>query len=348
MELVRAAALTGYFEVAEQLHLDTMPLLREVELSPSMLKNPEQMLPARSVILLLDKSARASGCETFGLRMADRRKLSDIGVLSVLIVHQPTLRDAIGIVAEYRNRINSTLTLQLEEHDEVGFLREHIALSEPLILRQVSDVALGVLYKMCRSIMLASWRPQCVCFSYGRPSTADRPLYDRIFDCPMQFGSDFDGIVIETRDLDGALPRADAALADHARELVNALMSPGQRSIAEEVEQSIRLLMPMGRATIGEVAHSLDTNVRTLQRKLEEEKSSFSELLDRVRIQQVSQHFANRQLRLTDVAHLLGYSELASFSAWYRARFKKTPSESRKILLQAALPRLKVDVPPSK
>lgn len=334
MELVRAAALTGYFEVAAQLRLEVKPLLRNAGLSRTMVNNPEQMLPARSVIALLEESARVSGCETFGLRMADLRKLSDIGLLSLLIVHQPTLRDAIGIVAEYRNRINSTLTLQLEEQGDVGFLREHIALNEPLMVRQVSDVALGVLYKMCRSIMADSWRPQCVCLSYERPSAADRSLYERLFDCSLQFGSDFDGIVIERRDLDRTLPRADSALADHARELVNAVMSPSQRSVSEEVEQSIRLLMPMGRATIGEVAHSLDSNVRTLQRRLEQENRSFSELLDRVRIQQVRQHFANKQLRLTDVAQLLGYSELASFSAWYRARFNKTPSEARRSLRQ--------------
>lgn len=336
MELVRAASLTRYFEVAAEMRLEVRPVLRKAGLSRSMMNNPEQMLSARSVITLLEDSARASGCETFGLRMAELRKLSDIGLLSLLIVHQPTLRDAIGIVAEYRNRINSTLTLQLEEQDDVAFLREHIVLNEPITVRQVSDVALGVLYRMCRSIMVESWRPQCVCFSYERPSASARPLYERLFDCPMQFGSDFHGIVIESKDLDRTLPRADAALADHARELVNAVMSPSQRSISEEVEQSIRLLMPMGRATIGEVAHSLDSNVRTLQRRLEQEDSSFSDLLDRVRIQQVGQHFANRQLRLTDVAHLLGYSELASFSAWYRARFDTTPSEARRSLLRTA------------
>jgi AraC-like DNA-binding protein len=331
MELVRAAALTCYFDVARELGIDTVPLLRKAGLTRSMLDNPERMLPANAVIGLLEDSARASGCETFGLMMAEKRKISDIGMVSLLIVHQPTLREAIGIVAEYRNRINSTLTLQLEDHEQVGFVREHIALSQPQIVRQVSDLALGVLYKMCRSIMAESWRPQCVCFSYPRP-TSDRSIYDRLFDCPLQFGSDYDGIVIEQEDLNGPLPRADAALASHARELVRAVIDPGSHSVAEEVEQSIRLLMPSGRATIGEVAHSLDMNVRTLQRRLDQEGSSFSELLDRVRAQQVGQHFANRQLRLTDVAHLLGYSGLASFSAWYRARFNQTPSEGRRRL----------------
>ncbi len=336
MELVRAAALTSYFEVAAELRLDVVPLLRKAGLSRAMMNNPEQMLPAVPVIALLEESARLSGCLTFGLKMADLRRLSDIGLMSLLIVHQPTLREAVGIVAEYRNRINSTLTLQLEDHEKVVFLREHIALNTPMICRQVSDLALGVLYKMCRSIMADRWRPQCVCLSYERPRPPDRAIYDRLFDCALQFNSDFDGIVISHEDLNRPLPRADEALAAHARELISALIDPGHRTITEEVEQSIRLLMPSGRATIGEVAHSLGSNVRTLQRRLEQEGASFSDLLDRMRMQQVGQHFGNRQLRLTDVAHLLGYSELASFSAWHRARYDKTPSEARRQLLHGA------------
>ena len=60
MELVRAAALKGYFEVAEELKLDTAaPAPQRRACRASMLANPEQMLPARSVIRLLEESAEA-------------------------------------------------------------------------------------------------------------------------------------------------------------------------------------------------------------------------------------------------------------------------------------------------
>ena len=159
---------------------------------------------------------------------------------------------------------------------------------------------------------------------------ADRPIYDRLFDCPLQFGSDFNGMVITKPDMDRKNPHSNLALASHARELVARMISPTSRTVAEEVEQSILILMPTGRASVGEVAHALGTNVRTLQRRLEREKIAFSDLLDRVRVQQVSRHFASRHLRLTDVAHLLGYSTLASFSNWYRNRFDQTPSAGRR------------------
>ena len=330
MELVRAASLSGYFAVAEQLGLEVGPLLRRAGLTRTMMNNPELMLPARSVVQLLEDSAESSGCITFALRMAERRELSDIGLMSLLIVHQPTLADALDVLAEYRNRINTNLSLQIEDHGETLFLREHFALDPPFYSRQVSDLALGVLYKLCRSVMPEHWRPQCISFSYERPVAADRPIYDRLFDCPLQFGSDFNGMVITKSDMNRKNPHSNLALASHARELVARMISPTSRTVAEEVEQSILILMPTGRASVGEVAHALGTNVRTLQRRLEREKIAFSDLLDRVRVQQVSRHFASRHLRLTDVAHLLGYSTLASFSNWYRNRFDQTPSAGRR------------------
>ena len=332
MELVRAASLTGYFAVAEQLRLDVAPLLRRAALTRSMLNDPELMLPARSVVQLLEESAEASDCITFGLRMAEHRQLSDIGLLSLLIVHQPTLGEVLEVLSEYRSRINSNLTLQVEDHDEAIFLREHFALDPPVHSRQVGDLALGVLYKLCRSVLPERWRPHCVSFSYERPGPSERPIYDRLFDCPLQFGSDFDGIVVAKADMGRRNPLSNMALATHARELVGAMISPSDRTIAEEVEQSIRILLPAGRASIGEVAHALGSNVRTLQRRLEREDAAFSDLLDRVRVQQVSQHFASRHLRLTDVAHLLGYSSLASFSNWHRNRFHLTPTAARRAM----------------
>ena len=62
MELVRAASLTGYFAVAGELHLNVTPLLRRAGLSRTMMSDPEQMLPARSVVHLLEDSADAAAC----------------------------------------------------------------------------------------------------------------------------------------------------------------------------------------------------------------------------------------------------------------------------------------------
>ena len=334
MELVRTAALTGYFEVAEELRLDTVPLLRRNGLSRPMLSNPEQMLPARPVIRLLEESAEASGCVTFGLRMAERRQLADLGMVSLLIAHQSTLRDALSVLTQFRNRINSTLVTSMERFDGLVLLREHFALDPPMPSRQADDLALGVLDQMGRSVLGAGWQPLSISLPYDPPPASERPVFQRLFSCPIEFNSEFEGILLNEADLDRRNPRSDPALAGHARNLVNAMIDPGERSIVQEVEQAIQLLMPAGRASIASVADSLGMTVRTLQRRLEDEGSQFSDLLDRVRVREVNRFLAQRRLRLTDVADLLGYSSLSAFSNWYRGRFNETPSEARRRVRQ--------------
>ena len=329
MELVRAAALTGYFTVAEELKLDTVPLLRRNGLSRAMLGNPEQMLPARPVIRLLEESAEASGCLTFGLRMTERRGLADLGMVSLLIAHQSTLGDALSVLTQFRNRINTNLALRIEEFDNMVLLRETFVFDPPMPSRQADDLALGVLDQLCRSVVGAAWLPVAVSFPYELPTPADRAVYQRLFSGPLEFNSDFEGILITRADLDRPNPRSDPALAQHARNLVNAMIDPGERSVVQEVEQAIQLLMPAGRASIASVADSLGMTVRTLQRRLDNEGTQFSDLLDRVRVREVSRYVSQRRLRLTDIADLLGYSSLSAFSNWYRGRFNETPSEAR-------------------
>lgn len=332
MELVRSASLTGYFEVAASLGLDVVPLLREVGLSRPMMSNPEQMLPARAAIRLLERSAEVSGSTTFGLHMAEQRGIADLGMVSLLIAHQGTLRDALSVLTDYRNRINSNLVLHVEEQADVAVLREEFAIHPPMPARQANDLALGVLARLGATMLGPAWKPICVSFSYGRPEPKERDIYRRLFNCPAEFEGEFDGIVIDRTALDWANPRADPALAAHARTLVDAMLGPSERSISEEVEQSIMLRLPAGRASIAASADALGMNLRTLQRRLRLEETSFTELLDRVRIQQAGRYLANPRLRLTDVADLLGYASLAAFSRWHLERFGESPSSARRRL----------------
>lgn len=332
MELVRAAALKGYFEVADELKLDPLPLLRRAGLARSMVENPEQMLPARSVIRLLEESAEAASCPTFGLQMAERRELADLGMVSLLIAHQQTLGDALAVLAEYRNRINSNLALRVEKFGDMALLREAFSLDPPMPSRQVDDLAIAVLDKICRSVVGPSWHPISISFGYEPPAPADRAVYQRLFSCPLEFRSEFDGILITKADLLKQNPRAEPALALHARRLVEAMVDPGERSIVEEVEEAILMLMPAGRASISAVADSLGLNVRTLQRRLTDEGMTFGDMLDRIRVREVNRYFAHGRQRLTDVAHLLGYASLGAFSRWYSQRFNETPSRGRRRL----------------
>lgn len=328
-ELVRVAALTGFFPTMDAFGAAPAPLLKEVGLSPKLLANPEQMIPARAAMRLLERGAEVTGCTTFGLRMAESRGMANLGAISLLIAHQPTLRAALSALKLYRNRINSTLVLHLEDFGDSILIREDFSLNEPEASRQASDLALGVLARLCRDVLGNGWQAESVCFTHPAPPMAELAIYRRLFGCRPEFNSEFNGIVINPHDLDRPNHRADAALAEHARSLIESVMSPERHSVAQQVEQSILLLMPAGLANIQTCSDMLGMTVRTLQRNLDAEDASFSALLNKARVQLAAKYLSNPRTRITDVAEMLGYGSIGAFTRWHIQAFGMTPSQQR-------------------
>lgn len=320
-ELMRGATLSGYLECMAELGIDPVPLLRAEGLNKGLIANPEQLIPARATVRLLERSAAASGCGTLGLRMAEGRLLANLGSASLLIVHQPTLRHALAALGEFRGRINSTLVLNLVEQHGEAMLREDLVLSQPEPASQAYQLGLGVLVRLCRALLGEHWAPRLVCLSSPPPRAGELAVYRRLFRCELQFDAEFNALVIPGSDLDRPGALADAGMARHARELLGAADGRDQRTAAEQVEGLIHLLLPAGRATIQGCAASLGLTVRTLQRRLGDEGAQFSDLLNAARKQLCVQYLANPRLRITDIAEMLGYGSIAAFSRWHAGAF---------------------------
>ena len=334
-ELVRVAALTGYLETMDGFGIDPAPLLREQGITLSQLANPEQLLPARAAVRLLERSAQETGSMTFGLRMAELRSLSNLGATSLLIAHQPTLRGALSTLALFRARINSTLVLNIEEIDDIVILREEFSFRRPEPARQSTDLAVGVLARICNSVLGAGWHPQTVCFSHPALPVHEMPIFARLFGLRPQFDSEFNGIVLRASDLDRLNPAADVQLADYARKLLDSVLSADEFSASQNVDQTIRLLLPSGKANIQACAASLGMTVRTLQRALDADGNSFSGQLHRVRMQLAGDYLANPRMRITDVAEMLGYSSIGAFTRWHTHAFGQSPRDRRKTLISS-------------
>src|SRR3546814_19864698 len=109
-----------------------------------------------------------------------------------------------------------------------------------------------------------------VCSSdlFRHPAPADRSAYRRIFGLDVQFESDYDGIEFPSAALDQINSGADPAMLRYARQLVAAQAASPDRSIDSEVRNSLHVLLPTGRISIGQVARNLGLTARSLQPRL--------------------------------------------------------------------------------
>jgi AraC-like DNA-binding protein len=327
MVQVRAAALANYAEVARRRGLTPERMLREAGLPVRALRDPDMRLSAARVESLLELSAQKSGCPTFGLRMSELRRLSDFGAISLLISHQPTLRDILSLIIRYRDLLNEALTLALEDAGDLVIIREELVTEGTRPARQSYELAVGILFRMFRAVLGPDWHPHSVNFTH--PAPADRSVHRRLFGLNVRFESEFNGIVCSAVDLDRPNPAADPVMARYARQFLNTLPKTEPGSAALDVRKAIYVLLPLGRASSAEIAQSLGFNVRTLQRRLEANKTSLSELVDRVRRDLAVRYLSSRRYQLIQVAEMLGYAQPSSFTRWFVAQFGVSPSSWR-------------------
>lgn len=325
--LIRAAALTNYLEVSQHLGLNPLDLLAGVGLSKAQLQHPEHRIPVDATVRLLEDSAAASGCQTFGLSMAESRQLSDLGVISLLLPHQRSLRDALQVLVHYRHLMNSSVAIHIEEVDKVVIIREEVLTQLPMSCRQSNELAIGVLLRLCAAMLGTHWRPYSVHFTHLAPDNVQ--LHRRLFGCKLEFGSEFNGIVCSDSNLDRTNPHADPAMARYAQRYLDSLQNTQGPSILFEVRKAIYLRLPIGRASIEQIAQTQGINVRTLQRRLKDEGYVFNTLVSEARRDLVLRYLENSNYSMGRIADMLGFSVATSLTRWFVTQFGLSPSAWR-------------------
>jgi AraC-like DNA-binding protein len=324
---VRGAVLANFAEVAQLAGLAPRSMLRDVGIDPAALTEPDMPIAVSAVFVLLENAARASGWQNFGLRMAESRRLADFGAVSLLIAHQPTLRESLETTIRYLDMINPALSIDIEDVDDLVIVREELVVEDGRPTPQAYELAIGALFRMCNAVLGARWRPQMVSFTHTAPD--DLSIHRRLFGPNVQFEGEFNGVVCSGADLDRVNPLADPKMAGYARRFVDTLGGSSRLSASQDVRKAAYQLLPHGRASIAQIARAMGLNVRTLQRRLAAEQHEFSEVLNSVRRDLALRHLDNPSVSLTHVAGLLGYRQPSSFTRWFAAEFGLPPSEWR-------------------
>lgn len=318
-KLVRSASLTGYAELARSVGLDPLRMLRMADLPPACLDNPDLRVPTESVSRLLETSAALSGVESFGLRLAETRRLSNLGMVGLLARDAPTLREALLLLVQYSRLHNGSLFLELEESGGIATLREELLVHGSGPMRQSTELVLGVMFRILRIFLGADWSPRRVCFVH--PAPLDLTVHRRLFGHTLEFGCDFNGVVCTGRDLDTSIASSDPVMARYARQSLDAALTGEQGRMEDDVRQLILALLPSGRCTIEQVARHLGVDRRTVHRQLLRSGASFGALLQDTRAELSARYLESPNRPLSEIAALLGFSGLSAYSRWHRTRF---------------------------
>ncbi len=325
-DLIRSACLTGYVEVARSVGLDPWRMLDAVGIDRRCLDDPDIRIPAGALRRLLEASAMAAKVEAFGLRLAADRELSNLGPIALVVREEPTVRRAIESLSRYVRLHNDSLRLHMEEVHEIAFISPVIMVRRPVPMRQAVELTVGVLYRILRLFLGATWKPR-VCFTHAAPKNLE--MHRRVFNTRVEFGSDLNGIICDARDLDAPLPASDPVMARYARQYLESMLSRPHLTTRDKVRELVWMLLPSGQCSIERVAEHLAIDRRTVHRRLARRGESFSSIVDAVRTEMVTRYLENPDRSLHAIAEMLGFSAQSAFSRWFRDRFGMSASAWR-------------------
>ena len=107
-------------------------------------------------------------------------------------------------------------------------------------------------------------------------------------------------------------------------------------NIASQLKGSLAKLMAAGEANADAACRRLLLSRRTLQRRLKAERTSFQKVLKEARAELAVRYLRDERLKALEVAMLLGYSSISSFTTAFKTWYDMPPAEYRQRILRIA------------
>jgi AraC-like DNA-binding protein len=312
--------------------LDGTHLARQAGIKQETLEVLESGVWVSEIIRLWELAIEASGNQAIGLLAAQTFRPSSVGVLGYSMMASPSLHEALLRGIRFSGAVTTATTASLTRIDEGYRFAFHIMTGVIDVQRQNHEYVVSSFLQFFRWMAGRDLRPIRVEFMHPRPS--DLAAYRDFFDCPVAFGSADSALVLSEHDLRRPLLTSNPLLTgmlDLAAE--QQIIKMGQAMMTQRVRQLIVQSLPCGEPTRDDIAKLIGISSRSLQRRLVEEKQSFHQLLEDIRHNLAERYLARHDIRLADIAGLLGFSDQSSFTRAAHRWFDASPSRIRSELL---------------
>jgi AraC-like DNA-binding protein len=192
-----------------------------------------------------------------------------------------------------------------------------------------SDFVLGSAISFVRRNSAERVEAEEIHFAHPEPAYAD--AYRTYFHCPTYFGAGANEIVFRRTALSTPMARSDPEVSEayeqHARRLLERL--PAIEGIAGRVRRVVIEQLRGGEVTMEFMALRLAMSVPTLRRRLDQEGTTFSDIVDEIRKELAERYLREPSMAISEVAFLLGFSSESAFHRAFRRWTGVAPSQFR-------------------
>ena len=311
--------------------VDPGPVLESVGISMERLDRGGARFPWAKMQELWSAAVSASGDPCFGLCVGRSVRPTTFHAVGFAWLASSTLLEALQRLSRYFEVI-STVPLKLVIATEGD---SYVAYSLPTSIdirprphQAAIDATMAAVLQLCRLATNAHFRPQQV--ELAREDAGHLDDYVRAFEAPVRFAAGRDAYYFETAALDAQLPGNDRELAranDRVAEHYLAVLDP--QRVSSEVKRLLIDLLPTGQVNACTVANRLNMSKSTLQRRLRTERTTYKDIAEDTKRTLAIEYVRQRQLSLSEIAYLLGFSDQSNLSRAFKRWTDTSPGVYR-------------------
>ena len=315
----------------EERGIDTRKMLEKVGVDQRLLNQAEAKVASEKMAHFAVMAENAIPDPDFWFSYGEKLTIATHGTLGHALMACQNLGQVLGFFTRYYHIQIPTLNIQRmdDEHFVIlSFARDDVLAK---VMRFGVEVIYSALYTNLKILLNQISFPVTFCFDSPEPNLKTLASYHKHLGADLQFACEIPQIKVAKSYL------------KHPIVFSNPLM---QRYYAEQCELQLKkLLEPQDTVTtvmrllkvtpgyfpsMAQVASQMNISERTLRRKLEQQTTSYREILDEVKKEQVLDLLKNAQVSIEHIASLMDYSDQANFRRAFKKWTGYSPAEYRK------------------
>ncbi len=324
---VRNAVLAGYDIAAGSSGLDPARILQQTNLSSDRAAPSNSLISLHSFLELLTLSASLSGCRDFGTRMAAANGIPDLGAVSLLMREAKDVEGALHTMEAYIGLHTDGLEISIEKKFDDPFIGFNVYSRSAEEAFQAGQFWLAGMVLNLRWLLGRDFAPISVSVPCSRPLST--PAANRLFGCPITNEGRSYGLVISRNLLIQPLATSCSFLREEALQHLMQIIRPPSPSFTAVVTRVVRRRLNAGGCSSENVSRELGLDRRTMNRRLQPEKQTFSSILQKAREDVILDYFKAGHSTLAELTDAAGFDSQSAFCRWFQLSFGGTVTEMR-------------------
>ena len=318
--LIRAAVLEPFIQVADRTGTPVGKLLRSVRLPSEPIEDAGLLLLETACWQFIHSVVTKEGIPNFGLIAANRVTFPQLAELVSLTHGCSNLFDVLKRFCAVAPLFTNKAVFVLEgTADHVWFSQK----GKPLV-DDYAQVHLFQVLGMIQLVQLAAgpqWRPEEIHFSFARKTEVE--YAGELNPSRIRFGKPYPSIAVPRHLL--SLPLRGAGTSRTSK----TGFAPIPEAFSDGLRQALTPYLGEEKPNKIVIAEALGVSPRTLHRRLADEHTSYSEILDQTRLMRAAALLKETDMKLLDITLMLGYENASSFTRAFRRWAGISPRDYR-------------------